>query len=120
MAVVRRAVVCDDDPRIRRVVTALLADLEFEVVAEVDLATDALRVVELSKPDVLVLDVGLKGISGLEALPAIRGMAPGCRIVVFSASDIVRDEAFALGAYAVCDKDNPLGLEATLRALAVS
>ncbi|MBW3614911.1 MAG: response regulator transcription factor [Actinobacteria bacterium] len=113
-----RALVCDDDPMVRRVVSGLLTGLGYDVVAEVDLATDALRVVELTKPDLVVLDVALMGLSGIEAIPSIRSSSPHSRVVVFSAFDTVRDDALAAGAVAVVDKTDAEGLEETLRRLA--
>lgn len=113
-----RALVCDDDPMVRRVVSGLLTSLGYDVLAEVDLATDALRVVELAKPDLVVLDVALMGLSGIEAIPTIRSTSPGSRIVVFSAFDTVREDALAAGAVAVVDKSDPTGLEDALRRLA--
>lgn len=113
-----RALVCDDDPMVRRVVSGLLTSLGYEVVAEVDLATDAVRVVELAKPDLVVLDVALMGLSGIEAIPTIRSISPDSRIVVFSAFDTVREDALAAGAVAVVDKSDPSALEEALRRLA--
>ncbi len=113
-----RALVCDDDAMVRRVVSGLLTGLGYLVVAEVDLATDALRVVELTKPHLVVLDVALMGLSGIEAIPSILSASPGTRIVVFSAFDTVRGDALAAGAAAVVDKSDPEGLEETLRQLA--
>lgn len=115
----RRALVCDDDPSIRRVVGALLAELGYEIVAEVDLATDAVEVASFTKPDVVVLDVALMGMSGIEAIPHLRAAAPASAIVVFSAFDCVRAEAMAAGACAVVDKTAPLDLDAALHRLAL-
>lgn len=109
---------CDDDPMIRRVASLLLAAAGFDVVAEVDLAADAVRVAELSRADVVILDVALMGMSGLDAIPALRAVAPGCAVVVFSSFDNVSSEALAAGAHAVVDKSNPAGLEVVLAALA--
>ncbi len=103
---------------VRRVVTGLLSTLGYDVVAEVDLATDAVRVVELAKPELVVLDVALIGLSGIEAIPTILATSPESRIVVFSAFDTVRAEALAAGAVAVVDKSDPAGLEDALRRLA--
>jgi CheY-like chemotaxis protein len=110
--------VCDDDPSIRHVVSGLLAAHGFEVVAEVELATDAVRVVELTKPEVIVLDVALMGMTGLEAIPAIRQSVPNAVVIVFSAFDNVRQEAIEAGADHVIDKTHASVLDDVIAGLA--
>ncbi len=109
--------VCDDDPVFRNVVGAVLESYGFEVAAAVGVATDAVRVAEMTQPRVVVLDVALMGMSGIEAIPALKQAAPDCEVVVYSAFDNVRDEAMAAGATAVIDKADPQLLEVTLQSL---
>lgn len=90
--------VCDDDPGLRRVIAHVLADFGFEVVAEIEVATHLLAAVAAVKPDLITLDLWLPGISGLDALREIRKICPATRVVVFSAHDVWRDDALALGA----------------------
>lgn len=113
-----RALVCDDDPLTRRVVGDLLHDTGFDVVAELDVATAAIDVARSVRPAVVVLDVSLLGMTGIEALPALRAVAPDCAIVVYSSFDNARSEALAAGATAVVDKTRPDDLEAALRTVA--
>jgi two-component system KDP operon response regulator KdpE len=114
----RRALICDDDPSIRRVVGGLLVAHGWEIVAEVDLATDAVRVAAISHPDLVILDVALMGMSGLEAIPALRAAQPGCVVIVFSSFDAARAEAIDAGADAVIDKADPARLDEALAVLA--
>ena len=114
----RKALVCDDDPRVRHVVAGLLAAHDYEVVAEVEMATDALRVAEISRPDVVVIDVALMGMSGIEAIPALRDLAPDVVIIVFSSFDSARAEALGAGAFRVIDKTDPGALDDALSLLA--
>lgn len=109
-----RALVCDDDPLTRRIVTDLLADNGFEVVAELETAPPVIDLARTVKPDVVVIDVSLMGMTGIEAIPAVREAAPDCSIVVFSAFDNVRHEATAAGAAAVVDKTQPDELQRVL------
>lgn len=109
-----RAVVCDDDPVARHLVSSFLAAAGFDVAAEVDVATDAVRVAEIVQPRVAVLDVALMGMSGIEAIPALKTVAADCAIVVFSSFDSVRAEALAAGADEVIDKTDPQALEAAI------
>ncbi|MBP7630891.1 MAG: response regulator, partial [Acidimicrobiales bacterium] len=67
-----RVLVVDDEPQIRR---ALATNLEIRGY-EVDLAAtgeDALRMAGERRPDVVVLDLGLPGIDGLQVITGLRG-----------------------------------------------
>ena len=78
-------VVCDDVPELRALARhALELDPELEVVAEAADGREAIRVVEQHQPDVVVLDLSMPALDGLEAIPAIHRVAPKAEIVVFS------------------------------------
>jgi two-component system response regulator NreC len=85
----RITIVLVDDHAIVRGALRLLLDEEpdFEVVAEGGDAEAGLRYVAGHKPDVVVLDLNLPGMSGLEAIPEIRMRAPETRIVVLTMRD---------------------------------
>jgi DNA-binding NarL/FixJ family response regulator len=113
-----RALICDDDPLTRRVVTDLLVEAGYEVVAELDTAPPVIELARTIQPAVIVLDVSLMGMTGIEAIPAIRSAAPDCAIVVYSAFDSVRFEATNAGAAAVVDKMHPDELQRVLGEIA--
>jgi CheY-like chemotaxis protein len=72
-----RVLVVDDDPNLRQLVTVRLQKAGHRVVAA-DSADEALAVVgERGAPDVVVLDVTMPGMSGLELLPVMRAIE-GC------------------------------------------
>jgi CheY-like chemotaxis protein len=72
-----RVLVVDDDPNLRQLVTIRLQKAGHRVVAA-DSAAEALAVVqERGAPDVVVLDVTMPGMTGLELLPALRDL-DGC------------------------------------------
>ena len=78
-------VVADDHPVVRRGVRAILdAEPDFSIVGEACDGLETVRVVERAKPDVLVLDLMMPGLSGLEALRILRERAPETRVVVLS------------------------------------
>ncbi|HEX2272776.1 MAG TPA: EAL domain-containing protein [Acidimicrobiales bacterium] len=80
-----RVLLVDDDAALRRVVRMLLEDEEhFEVVGEAEDGREAVAVARHVRPDVVVLDLAMPGIGGLEALPLIQAVAPQAKVVVLS------------------------------------
>ena len=72
-----RVLVVDDDPNLRHLVTVRLQKAGHRVLAA-DSAAEALAVVnERGAPDVVVLDVTMPGMTGLELLPVMRSL-DGC------------------------------------------
>jgi CheY-like chemotaxis protein len=72
-----RVLVVDDDPNLRQLVTIRLQKAGHQV-RGADSAAEALSVVaDRGAPDVVVLDVTMPGMTGLELLPALRGL-DGC------------------------------------------
>jgi len=67
---------------------------------------EAVAGVLASAPDVVLMDIGLPGMSGMEAARRISALAPGVRIVMLSALDgkLLRDKALAEGASAYISK----------------
>ena len=81
-------VLVDDHAVVRGALRVLLdGEDDFDVVAEAGDAEAGLRYVGGHKPDVLVLDLNLPGISGLAAIPMIKERAPKTGIVVLTMRD---------------------------------
>ena len=102
-----QVVICDDQPGFRQIVSVVLGlDPELEVVGEAADGRDAIRVVGELQPDVLLLDIAMPVMDGLEALPHIRASAPETRIVMLSgvAADSVRQRALDGGASSFIEK----------------
>jgi DNA-binding NarL/FixJ family response regulator len=86
----------DDHPVVRRGMRALLeAEPDFTIVGESGDGLETVRQVERLKPNVLVLDLMMPGLNGLEALPILRQRVPNTRVVVLS---LYADEPFVLQA----------------------
>ena len=109
-----RALVCDDYSMVRETVRPLLLEAGFEHVREATLATEAISLAELTQPDLIILDLSLPGMSGLQAIPILRLVSPRSVVVVFSAYDIWREASVEAGAFQYVDKADLVSLEAVL------
>lgn len=78
-------VVVDDSPDLRDLLgVALARSGRFAVVGEAGDAPTGIEVIRENQPDLVLLDLGLPGMGGLEALPHIRAAAPDAAVVVIS------------------------------------
>ena len=105
-----RIVVADDHPVVRRGVKDLLeAEPGFEVIGEASTGQEVIEAVERLKPDVLVLDVSMPGLSGLEVLLQVKNISPETRVLIFSihGNDAYVAEALRKGANGYVLKDAP-------------
>lgn len=76
----------DDHPLTRDGLGALLAGHGFDVVGEASDGEEAIQLAGELQPDVILLDLSMPGVGGLEALPRLRTEAPSCEVVVLTAS----------------------------------
>jgi DNA-binding NarL/FixJ family response regulator len=83
-----RIVVVDDHPIVRQGLVATLDDeTDFQVVGAASSAEEAVGLAEQQQPEVILLDLELPGMSGVEAIPRLREASPDARILVFTAYD---------------------------------
>ena len=86
-----RVVLVDDHPLVREGVRAVLATgTEIEVVAEAGSAAEALALVESARPDVMVVDVGMKELNGIELTRELSGRFPAVRVLILSMYESVK------------------------------
>jgi DNA-binding NarL/FixJ family response regulator len=78
--------VVDDHPMWRDAVARDLDDAGFEVVAVVGDGAQAIRIAASVRPDVVVLDLQLPDISGVEVTRGLRTVYPAARVLILSAS----------------------------------
>lgn len=111
----------DDEDRVRSVVRICLQlEEDFTVVGEAASGEQAIKAAAELRPDVVLLDLDMPDMSGLDALPAIRSASPGSRVAVLSAypDPYTLTETLALGAHICLDKAMSLAqLPSALRAL---
>jgi two-component system, OmpR family, KDP operon response regulator KdpE len=110
-----RVLVVDDEAPIRRAMAANLKARGYDV----DLAAsgeEALTLAARHHPDVVLLDLGLPGIDGLEVIDGLRGWTQ-VPIVVLSARDNERDKVAALDAGADDYVSKPFGMDELLARL---
>jgi len=96
-----RVLIVDDHAFIRRgVQTILHAFPEWEFCGEAENGKDAIRLADELKPEVIIMDVSMPGLNGIEATRAIRKMQPGVKIVLLTlheSAELLRS-AFRAGA----------------------
>jgi DNA-binding NarL/FixJ family response regulator len=103
-----RVLIADDQPRARQSLKALLgAWYQVEEVYEAADGTEAVHLVEESQPDLILMDVRMPNMDGLEALRRIKAKWPQIKVVILSMYSDFKTEALAAGADAFINKSDP-------------
>src|SRR5271169_6481937 len=96
-----RVLVVEDFRPFRELISSILEEMPgFQIIGEASDGQDAVRQAEALKPDLILLDIGLPTLNGIEAARQIRKLAPASKILFVSqesSGDVVQ-EALALGA----------------------
>lgn len=96
-----RVLVVDDFVPFRQFISSTLRTRhELQIIGEVSDGLEAVRKAEELKPDLILLDIGLPTLDGIEAARRIRRMAPECKIIFVSqeSSAEVVEDGLRLGA----------------------
>ena len=113
----QRVMLVDDHALVRSAVRQAIDAPDVQLVAEAASAEDAFALALSIRPDVLLLDIDLPGMNGIQMLEELAPRLPETKIVMLTVSDSERDmlEAIGRGAAGYLTKD--LTPEALLRAL---
>jgi DNA-binding NarL/FixJ family response regulator len=105
-----RVVLVDDHPVYRAGLARLLRESGVDVVAEVPNGEAALLVVEETAPDVVVMDLNMPGMTGLEATRRLVAQSPATRVLIVSVSAQEADvtDAILAGASGYILKESPV------------
>ncbi|HEU4812220.1 MAG TPA: PAS domain S-box protein [Nocardioides sp.] len=104
-------VIVDDDTDVRVLIrTRLRRSGHFDVVAEGADGADAIALAAEHRPALMLLDISMPGVDGLEALPRVLDASPTTRVVVFSGFEErgLADKTRELGAVAFIEKSASL------------
>jgi DNA-binding NarL/FixJ family response regulator len=95
-----RVLLVEDFEPFRQFIHATLQESELQIIAEVSDGLEAVSKAEELQPDLILLDIGLPGLNGIEAARRIRKLAPQSKILFVSqeSSPDVMEEAMNSGA----------------------
>ena len=101
-----RILIADDNQMIRSGVADILSSEGWDVCGEASDGAEAIEKARELRPDVVLLDVSMPGIDGLETARRLRGENPGVKIVMMSQHESARllPRAIEVGANACVDK----------------
>ena len=116
-----RVLIVDDAANLRELLKLLLEiEDDFEVVGTAADGQQAVAAAEALQPDLVLLDLAMPVMDGLQALPQLRALVPAARIVIFSGFEhqALAEEALQAGADAYIEKGTSVTqLVSQLRAL---
>lgn len=108
LEVTARVVIADDHEIVREGIRRLLTRLRpnWEICGEAESGEETLELVKALKPNIVVLDITMPGMSGLEAARQIAKLHFGCRILIFTMhdSDWLKSEIRQTGAHGYVQK----------------
>ena len=114
-----RVLVVDDDPNVVEMLQDLLVDVGYLVKHALD-GTEALRLVPVFEPDVVLLDLQLPGISGIEVLDRLRRDHPTVPVIIVTGNDDVEVARRTLRGGAFDYLSKPFTVEVLARVVAAA
>jgi YesN/AraC family two-component response regulator len=104
-----KVLVADDEPHIRKFVGMILKQLGIKTILEAANGQEAVEAFERERPEVVLLDVNMPFMNGVEALKKIKEIDATCVAIILTSLATVEtvDAAVALGAAGYIRKDAP-------------
>lgn len=104
-----KVLVVDDEAHIRKFVSVLLRSLSDATVFEAANGSEAIEAYRRVQPNLVLLDVNMPRVDGIETLRALRAADPQCNVVMLTSLVNRRtvEECLQLGAHGYLRKDNP-------------
>ncbi|HET7893612.1 MAG TPA: response regulator transcription factor [Candidatus Sulfotelmatobacter sp.] len=102
-----RILLADDNEWVRRGVKSILAPMtEWEICGEAKDGEEAIQIAAQVIPDVILLDVSMPGLNGLDAARLLREKVPSAKILIMSQHDpaVLLTRALDAGAHGCIDK----------------
>lgn len=114
-----RILLVDDQPQVRQGLRMSLAvEADFEILGEASDGRDAIALAQALQPDIVVMDITMPGMDGLQATSELASSCPGCAVVILSLRDdaATQAQAYAAGAVAfVSKRESPEALVQAIR-----
>ena len=110
---VKSVLIAEDNALLRQAICSLFdAQQDFEVCGDAKNGKEAVEMAQLLHPDLIVLDLSMPVMNGVEAAHALRRFVPGTPIVIFSEySDVLSEhEARSEGVSALVSKTQPVSV----------
>jgi CheY-like chemotaxis protein len=109
----RTILVVDDNPEIRQAVCQAFRSDGFAVCGEADNGQEAIRLCKQFRPDIILLDLSMPVMNGLQAAPELRKIAPKTPIILFTMygnelQQLQQHQVAAIGIDLVVSKNDPL------------
>jgi len=100
-----KILVVDDNPQIVETVGTYLRQEGYGVLGALT-SDEGLKLAILSRPELVLLDIGLPGTNGIELLKRIRSLSPATRVIMVTGNSdpVLARETLDLGALAYIDK----------------
>ncbi len=92
-----RVLIADDEAHIRQLLARIIASLGGEVVAEARDGEEAVRLFELTSPDMVILDINMPSMTGDRALARIVALDPSVIAIMMTAQDAIDAVRHCLG-----------------------
>ena len=106
----KRILIVEDEAAVRRAIRAFLEHHHFEICGEAATGAESLEKAAALRPDLIILDLSMPGMNGIEAASLLKTKAPGIPVVIYTMLEDVLGKSLSasLGVKAVVSKSDGL------------